>query len=314
MGSDRAPPLGTGGAASLTAVGSAFGLPAHDAAALYVGMFGGAEPLAAYPARIPFSSALCRQLHFSLDQYRYWARAIREPPLFHRKQWEFVYIAQALFERRMLARGRRGLAFGVGKEPLPSLFASLGCEIVATDQNLESAQRAGWVQTNEHSSDLSALNERGICPPDLFAQAVRFEELDMNAIPSKFDAGFDFCWSACSLEHLGSLRHGMDFVINSMRVLKPGGVAIHTTEFNLSSNDDTIEARDLAIYRRRDIESLIGELTRQGYVVEPLDLSPDQGFAERVVDLPPFSRGEPHIRLQIGNYDCTSIGLIITAP
>ena len=48
----------------------------------------------------------------------------------------------------------------------------------------------------------------------------------------------------------------MDFVINSMRVLKPGGVAVHTTEFNLSSNDDTIEARDLCVYRRRDIELL----------------------------------------------------------
>ena len=108
-------------AASLAAVARAFELPEHDAGALYVGMVGSAEPLAQFPARIPFTSTVCRQVHFSLDQYRYWTKAMRERPLFHRKQWEFVYIAQALFERRMLAPGRRGLAFGVGKEPLPAL-------------------------------------------------------------------------------------------------------------------------------------------------------------------------------------------------
>ena len=310
METDRAP---SSSEASLAAVAEAFHLPRFDGEALYVGMVGSAEPLAAYPARIPFTSTLCRQVHFSLDQYRYWVKAMKDKPLFHRKQWEFVYVAQALFERRMLAPGRRGLAFGVGKEPLPALFASLGCEVVATDQSLDGAVRAGWVRTNEHSSDLSALNERGICPPDLFAARVSFEEADMNAIPTKFNGGFDFCWSACSLEHLGSLRRGIDFVLNSMRVLKPGGVAVHTTEFNLSSNDETIETQDLSIYRRRDIESLIEELTRQGFVVEPLDLSPNDGFAERVIDLPPFSRGEPHIRLQIGNFDCTSVGIIATA-
>ena len=164
----------SGGSASLSALAAEFDLPPRDAEALYVGMVGDAEPLASYPARIPFSSTLCRQVHFSLDQYRYWVKAIKERPLFHRKQWEFVYIAQALFERRLLAEGKRGLAFGVGKEPLPALFASLGCEIVATDQSLEGAVRAGWVQTNEHSSDLSALNERQICPPDLFRSLCRF--------------------------------------------------------------------------------------------------------------------------------------------
>ena len=51
----------------------------------------------------------------------------------HRKIWEFCFIAQALDERGMLARGRRGLGFAVGTEPLPAMFASRGCAIVATD-------------------------------------------------------------------------------------------------------------------------------------------------------------------------------------
>ena len=42
-------------------------------------------------------------------------------------------IAQALYERGKLKPGSRGLGFAVGKEPLSDLFASFGCDVVATD-------------------------------------------------------------------------------------------------------------------------------------------------------------------------------------
>ena len=41
---------------------------------------------------------------------------------------------------------------------------------------------------------------------------------------------FDFIWSSCSFEHLGSLGEGERFVLEALRFLKPGGVAVHTTE------------------------------------------------------------------------------------
>jgi SAM-dependent methyltransferase len=177
---------------------------------------------------------------------------------------------------------------------------------------LDSALQAGWVNSNEHSANLSALNDRGICTDRMFSQLVSFREMDMNHIPAEVEGTFDFCWSACSLEHLGSLRHGMDFVLNAMRTLKPGGVAVHTTEFNLSSKDETVESPNLSIYRRSDIETLARELTKAGHKVEPIDWTHGEGFAETVVDLPPFGRGEPHVRLKLGNFDCTSVGLIVT--
>lgn len=284
-----------------------------DAAnAVYRAFVGSEEPLAGVPAPIPLKSTLCQQVHFTLDQYRFWVKALKDRPKFLRKQWEFFYIAQALFERGQLSPGKRGLVFAVGREPLPSLFASFGCEIVATDQSLDSALQAGWVNSNEHSANLSALNDRGICTDRMFSQLVSFREMDMNHIPVEVEGTFDFCWSACSLEHLGSLRHGMDFVINAMRTLKPGGVAVHTTEFNLSSNDETVELPNLSIYRRRDIETLAQDLAKAGHKVEPIDWTQGEGFAETVVDLPPFGRGEPHVRLKLGNFDCTSVGLIVT--
>jgi hypothetical protein len=65
---------------------------------------------------------------------------------------------------------------------------------------------------------------------------------------------YDFLWSSCALEHLGSLDAGLDFVVNAMDLLKPGGTAIHTTEFNLSSDDETLTSGPCVIYRRRDID------------------------------------------------------------
>jgi SAM-dependent methyltransferase len=275
--------------------------------AVYRGFVGTERPLSATPATIPFSSSVCQQVHFTLDQYRWWTRALKDRPKFLRKQWEFVYIAQALHERGLLAPGKRG----VGREPLPALFASFGVTVVATDQSLDGAVRAGWVRSAEHSSDLSALNDRGICTDRMFSELVSFDEADMNAIDPKFEGQFDFCWSACSLEHLGSLAHGTEFIKNSMKTLKPGGVAIHTTEFNLNSNDATIESQDLSLYRRRDIDALIAELAAAGHKPSPVDYAGGEGFAETVVDLPPYGRGEPHVRLRIGDYDCTSIGVIV---
>ena len=97
-----------------------------------------------------------------------------------------------------------------------------------------------------------------------------------------------------------------------MNVLRPQGIAVHTTEFNLSSNEHTIESADLSLFRRCDIEMLVDELQSVGFRVAPFDWSLGEGFAESVVDLPPYNgRGEPHLRLKIGDYSSTSIGIIV---
>lgn len=277
---------------------------------LYEALIGGSEPLRGEPARIGLRSSLCRQIHFSTDEYRYWIRAMARVPRMHRKDWEWFYISQALFEHDLLRPGKRGLVFAVGQEPLPSLFASLGCEIVATDQAPEQAVVSGWAATPMYSSQVDTLFDGRVCAKDQFDRLVSYRSVDMNAIDADLDGQFDFCWSSCAFEHLGSLEHGLAFVENSIRTLAPGGIAVHTTEFNLSSNDDTMETPGCSIYRRRDIEDLVRRLEDAGHRVEPLDWTDGRGFAETVVDLPPYKQS-PHLRLNIAQYDCTSIALII---
>ncbi len=131
----------------------------------------------------------------------------------------------------------------------------------------------------------------------------------MNAISDDL-TDFDYVWSSCAFEHLGSIERGLSFVLRAMHCLKPGGLAVHTTEFNLSSNSTTIESEDLSVYRRQDIERLVRALEREGHRVWPLNLQPGTGPVDRYVDVPPY-RTEPHLKLRLSRFVITSIGLAI---
>ena len=261
------------------------------------------EPSLASP-----TSQLCTESQFREPIYAGWCGELKEVPTLHRKQWEFVFILQVLKQHGMLSQGRRGLGFGCGKEPLAAVMAQLGCNIIATDLSAASAAGHGWIETDQHATALEDLNVRGICDADRFRERVQFRAENMNEISANLE-GFDFVWSSCAFEHLGSIEHGVRFVENAMRCLAPGGIAVHTTEFNLTSNYRTIESPDLVIFRKHDIEHLVRRLELAGHRVFPLNLNPGSGELDRHVDLPPYKQ-EPHLRLMLGDYVTTSLGLI----
>lgn len=257
-----------------------------------------------------FTSEACRLEHFLAPRYRYWCERLKEyAPRFHRKQWEWVYICAVLYERGMLQPGRRGLGFGVGQEPLADLFASMGVSVVATDQAPETAIAGGWTTTGQHSTGLTQLRQRSISTPEDFDARVSFRHADMNAIDADL-FGFDFNWSSCCYEHLGSIEHGLAFVRNSMKTLKRGGISVHTTELNLTSDVDTYETEHLCVFRRKDFKRLAAELRAEGNYVSPLCFYPGAHPVDNFVDLPPY-KNDPHLRLDIAGFASTSFGMIV---
>lgn len=240
--------------------------------------------------------------------YRHWCAELAEAPIYHRKPWEWVFIIRAIQQSGCWGPGRRGLGFGVGVEPLTAVFAKHGMEVVATDQAAASAAAKGWVAGLEYGGSLERLNARGICDPKIFQERVRFAVVDMTKIPRDL-TGFDFCWSSCALEHLGTLEAGLAFVEASLSCVKPGGVAVHTTEFNVSSHQETVTVGPTVFYRRRDLVALARKLRRQGHRIR-FNFSLGQGAADLFVDTPPYGKG-PHLKLVAGDYVITSIGLII---
>lgn len=258
--------------------------------------------------RDPISQA-CTQAQMDEPTFGFWCAAIGEVPRYHRKQWEFCYIAQALARNGMLAPGLHGLGFGVGSEPLAALFAQRGVTILATDLEQTEAQALGWVDTDQHAASKAALNTRALCAPEAFDRLVDFRVVDMNDIPEDLAGRFDFCWSACALEHLGSIALGLAFIENSVECLVPGGVAVHTTEFNCSSNKKTLDNASTVLFRKIDFINLSARLRARGHFI---DMTFDLGNQplDTYVDTPPYS-DENHLKLALADFVTTSFGIIV---
>jgi SAM-dependent methyltransferase len=256
-------------------------------------------------------SRLCTQAQLSEPWFRHWCEAMAEAPTAHRKTWEFTYAAEVLSELGLLESGRRGLGFGVGREALVPLFASRGVEVVATDLEPGSREALGWTRSGQHAFDVEGLQRPEVCDPETFRELVTWRPVDMKAVPEDL-SGFDFCWSICSLEHLGSLDDGLEFIERSVGTLAPGGVAFHTTEFNLSSDGDTVESGPVVIYRKRDVLALKERLESQGHQVAAFDFSQGEGLLDKYVDVPPYGE-EPVLRFLAGPYTLTSIAIVVRA-
>jgi hypothetical protein len=254
-------------------------------------------------------SSLCTFEQLDSPRFRHWAAAINEPWRAHRKLWELAYICETLEQRGMLQTGRRGLGFAVGAEKLPALFAARGCRITATDLPADVERNQAGARTGQAVGNLQALSHPELCPEQVFRDNVSSRPVDRNAIPEDL-TGFDFTWSTGSFERCGSIELGLRFLEEQMRCLAPGGIAVHTTEFNLSSNDATVMDGSSVLFRLQDIERIVMVLRDAGHEVEPIDLSAGAGELDRHIDMPPSSQ-DRHLRLDLGGHASTSIGLII---
>lgn len=254
-------------------------------------------------------SELCKAKDFQQAWYARWCKVLGERPNYHRKQWEYVYVMQALWERGCIREGKRGIGFAVGTEPLPSVFASFGCDVLATDIRPEEGIAMGWDNENQLCTGADSLYKCDICDRETFDKRVEYMAVDMNSIPADL-RNFDFNWSSCSFEHLGTIEKGLNFLHNQLRTLKPGGWAVHTTEYNISSNDETQDNDPSVLFRHRDLEGIAAQLRNEGHHVEELDYSLGGLPQDFDVDVSPH-RQKIHLKLQVGRFVVTSIGLII---
>jgi FkbM family methyltransferase len=262
-------------------------------------------------------SELCRFERLNSSEFRAWLKNLNYAWAPHRKYWELAFICQALYERNILVEGAKGLGFAVGTERLPAFFASLGCNITATDLPSEDERNKPWAETGQWGGTTKALQYPSICNEEKFNQHVRYLPVDMNNIPDDL-VDYDFTWSTCSFEHCGSIELGMKFIEEQMKCLKPGGIAVHTTEFNLTSNGETFETPLLSIFRLKDIEEICNRLIQKGYQVEPLDTFTGTHKLDKYVDKPPYATLDSydpskvkHLRLTLDSFVSTSIALII---
>ena len=252
--------------------------------------------------------------------FREWAELIQnwgEDPggrQYNRKLWEWAYIAEAVRAAGLMEPGRRAIGFGVGSEPMPAVFARHGVQVLATDQGWATGQ--AWAPTNElMRTDLSGLSRPHIVDDNVLAELVGLREVDMNAVPD--DLGdFDIAWSSCVIEHLGSPARGLEFVLESCRLLRPGGIAVHTTEFELTHQHETRDYGHCAVYRIDDLRAFLARLPEVGCeatinVTVSMDTFEDRWVSLVQTGHRDVLRDGPHLKLAIGDSVSTSFGLLV---
>ena len=260
--------------------------------------------------------SVCKQADFESPRFRQIAKNIlKQEIVYERKLWEFVYIIRMLQVAGVLGEGMKGLGFGCGREPLVPAFAKFGCKITATDLGIESAEQTRWAKGNQYAASLESFDKflPSVCPKEKFYKNTAFQVADMNDIPAQLRRGeYDFVWSSCAMEHLGSLRAGMEFVKSTLECLKPGGVSVHTTEFNVQSNETTLEDISAVAYRRRDLLEIKNTIEMCGGYMYPIDFTLGDMEFDHYVDTPPYNRIPAHLRFLLGKFVLTSIGIVAT--
>lgn len=256
---------------------------------------------------------------FDTKWYIRWASELKQDEshkgnfeLHANKFWQNAIMAQILFEEDKLTSGSRGLVFGVGEERLPALFASYGVAITATDQDASKDKAKQW--TNDQlAKGLASLNKLSICDDKKFKSLVEFEPADMRRIAKKYKGSYDFVWSNCALGHLGTIKKGLQFIIDSSECLLPGGIAVHTTELNILSNEETLDNRDTVFFRLKDIRDVAVSLSEKGYICKPFSANFKKDKSDLAFTLNP-QWGTDHSKILFDGYMATQIVLIIKKP
>lgn len=286
------------------------------------GLAGPQVPLPEAPSPAGLTSRSCRQADIESPWVRHWCRALGTTPFYHRKLWEDCVILQALWEAGMLQPGRRALGFAVGQEPLPAILASRGVEVLATDIAAADGRARDWIATGQHGSGTDPLYRPHLSGRAEFDRLVSFRSADMANPPAALlDGSRDIVWSACAMEHLGSHERGLAFVEAAMGCLKPGGIAVHTTELNLDESGETLASGRTVLFQRRHLEALAARLAARGHRMLPLDHLHAPGILDQFVDIPPYEEGRvplghlspPHLRLSISGYPSTSVAILVIA-
>jgi 2-polyprenyl-3-methyl-5-hydroxy-6-metoxy-1,4-benzoquinol methylase len=254
-------------------------------------------------------SQVCGFDQFLEPAFLKWSRLLGHPLVHHRKLWEYCYILQVAEFFGVLKKGNSALGFGVGIEPLPSALAKLGLSVLATDQP-EGEMADSWAATGQHAAQLESIFRPNILGLEEFKEKVQFRSIDMTRIPADIGC-HDLIWSSCTIEHLGSPASGLAFVRESLSLLKPGGISVHTTELDLEKRTASIDFGHCALYQAHEIVRFFDNLNTSDFTWRLNLRVPLNQPEDRWISKYPYPALHPHLKLELNGALTTSLGIFV---
>jgi hypothetical protein len=246
-------------------------------------------------------SQLCTAAQFAEPAFAEIIGAMGLRPTRTRAKWENAWLVSVLATAGLIAPGRRGLAIDPGRERVASLLASRGAEVLGIGADPGDARGI--------EARRSRLFYPEIVPIEEFDRLVRFAAFEPTAIGGFPAASMDFCFSFGMPGRLRSIEATLAFIEASLAPLRPGGLALHCLDFNLSSDKTTWELPNLVLLRRCDIEALAERLAPAGHRILAFNTHPGTDLLDEQVSATPG--GTSGHRQRHGVVVATSFGLAI---
>jgi SAM-dependent methyltransferase len=236
----------------------------------------------------------------------------RKTGLIHRKDWEWALGIIAMRRFGKLNEKSNAIGVGVGREEVLFYLANKLYHIYATDLY----DGNNW--KNFAPSDFPE-NPKKYAPFPYKEDALTVLRMDGTKLEFPSES-FDIAFSFSSIEHFGGGKNhsgALRSLREMERVLKPGGLAVITTEYIINDKEHP------EFFNKRTIYSdLIDKLERLK-LVEPLDLRITSKTLDTVIDYPSavywdasssddeFKKNHPLVIIRVGNILVTSLLLIL---
>ncbi|MET3713208.1 hypothetical protein ABIC65_003938 [Sphingomonas trueperi] len=178
--------------------------------------------------------------------------------------WEDAIILQALRYYGALSSGApRGLCFDRAARALPAYVASQGGSMTVIRDGLGS-------QAGDDSGDgLGPLHRPSVCTPKVFESSVHLATAATLARGEEV-ADYDFLWSRNISDTVESKAAFPHFLLDSMRYLRFGGIAIHLLRYGTSQQANPAAGGGPIHFSRPEIERLALSLVAQAQEVAQL--------------------------------------------
>lgn len=132
-----------------------------------------------------------------------------EKPRLHLKQWEYAQVLRGAYISGKYNDKSIMLGLGCGQEKTIPILAQAAKRVYVTDLYSENAQ---WDVAKGNAAQLYSTSRN-----------IKVLNMDMRNISFENNT-FDFIWSICALEHIGTPEEILNTLNEIYKVLKPDGV------------------------------------------------------------------------------------------